>query len=125
MNLSESEKKELRRLEESLWDPEVRFSTKAMDDLLDEHFFEIGASGRIYDKSQTIDAEIQDVNAGLPLPDFSVRRLGAEVVLVTYRSVQLLPDGSTKEARRSSIWVKKEKKWRIVFHQGTLLNTTN
>ena len=121
MKLTEVDAKELRRREESLWRPEIRCSTEAMDALLDDSFVEIGASGRVYDKRQALDAPIQEINAQLPLPDFSARLLASSVALVTYRSVQMNADGSRREARRSSLWTKKGGSWRIVFHQGTLL----
>jgi hypothetical protein len=92
-----------------------------MDALLDESFVEIGASGRIYNRQQTLDAEVQEINAQLPLPDFSAQLLVPSIALVTYRSVQTKADGNRREAERSSIWMKKGEKWKIVFHQGTLL----
>lgn len=121
MNLTKADREELQRLEESLWRADVRFSREKMEDLLDESFVEIGASGRVYDRQQTLDARIEAINAQLPLPEFTVKLLVPDVVLLTYRSVQARSDGSKKEARRSSIWMKKGDRWRILFHQGTLV----
>ncbi len=105
--------------------PEVRFSREKMDALLDDEFLEFGASGKVYDKQQTMDAlKSQEIGAQLPLPDFSARLLAPGVALVTYRSLQTFSDGTVKEARRSSIWRKSEKGWRVVFHQGTPLRPT-
>ncbi len=113
---------ELRRNEEDLLRPDVRFSRDKMSALLDDGFLEFGASGRVYNREQTLDAQPEEINARLPLSEFSARLLAPNVALVTYRSVQLFSDGSKKEALRSSIWRNGEKGWRLVFHQGTLLH---
>ncbi len=124
MELSEQDFRELRRNEEDLLRPEVRFSKDKMGALLDDDFFEYGASGRVYNREQTLDVLPQEIGAQLPLPDFSVRLLSPAIALVTYRSIQVFSDGSRKEALRSSIWRRSEKGWRVVFHQGTLLQQT-
>jgi glyoxylase I family protein len=48
------------------------------------------------------------------MEDFAVARLGVGVALVTYRS------RDPRHARRSSIWVRRNGRWQMVFHQGTL-----
>jgi hypothetical protein len=50
--------------------------------------------------------------------DFDVREITPDVALVTYRTVGT----EGKEARRSSVWVRREPGWQIVFHQGTRLH---
>ena len=47
--------------------------------------------------------------------DFDVREITSEVALVTYRTI----GGEGKETRHSSIWLRRESAWQIVFHQGT------
>jgi xylulose-5-phosphate/fructose-6-phosphate phosphoketolase len=44
-----------------------------------------------------------------------------DVALVTYRSVSLYPDGSKFHSLRSSIWKIIDGRWRMAFHQGTLI----
>jgi len=51
MNLDDLDVAMLRRLEESLWRPDVRFSAAKMKELLADAFVEIGASGRVYDRA--------------------------------------------------------------------------
>ena len=92
-----------------------------MNALLEDGFIEIGASGLVYDKRQTMEAVIPETHAQLPLSDFAAKLLAPSVALVTYRSIQTNSHGSSKEARRTSIWTKKNNNWKIVFHQGTLL----
>ena len=120
MRLSRTDFVELRKNEEDLWRTEVRFSREKMDSLLDDAFVEVGASGRVYTREQTLNVEPQEIHARLPLPDFSAQLLASSVALVKYRSVETNADGTKREAMRTSIWKKKQKRWRIVFHQGTL-----
>ena len=115
----EEDSEQLRKSEEDIWRPEIRFSREKMDALLDESFVEFGSSSRIYDKQQTLAMQIQEFSVQLPLTDFTVRQLAPSVALVTYRSIVINADGSTKEALRSSVWIRKGNTWKIVFHQGT------
>jgi len=120
MDLSKEDREELQRLEESLLRAEVRSSRESVEALLDETFVEIGASGRVYDREQTLNTMTVEINVELPLPDFFARLLVSGVALLTYRTVQTIAGGERRESRRSSIWMKKGKSWKIVFHQGTL-----
>jgi hypothetical protein len=117
--LSEQSTQVLMQLEEDLWRSEVRYSPEKMDKLLDDEFIEIGSSGRIYDKRETLATPVQDIGARLPLVDFSTRGLAPSLVLVRYRSIQRNPDGSEKQALRSSIWKQTNQGWKLCFHQGT------
>jgi hypothetical protein len=122
MELSEKEIVKLQILEEDLWRSEVRFSKEKMNSILDEDFMEIGSSGKIYNKQDTINVTFREINAQLPLAQFSIKLLAASVILINYRSVQYSIEGIKKEALRSSIWIKKNNSWKIVFHQGTPLH---
>lgn len=97
----------------------MRFSLEKMDALLTDDFIEFGSSSRIYTKQKIFETSIQEINTRLPLPDFCTKLLAQSVVLITYRSVLQNSDGSERQALRSSIWVRTDKGWKIVFHQGT------
>ena len=109
-----------RSLEQMLLRPEVRRSRNALEALLADDFLELGSSGRVYDRSSVVKAlagQIGPIDAALPeILDLAVRRLGPDIVLVTYQSVSVA-DGHT--VRRSSIWQRYDGNWRMVFHQGT------
>jgi ribonuclease HI len=96
-----------------LLDPSVRQDADAVRALLHPDFVEYGASGRVWDRSS-----VTTVTAGPPgllrAWDVHPRRLGPDAVLVTYRS----SDG-TREALRSSTWVRQDGGWVLLFHQGT------
>ena len=46
-------------------------------------------------------------------------RVGEDVVLVTFRTTGPAPDAPVRPARRSSLWVRRDGRWRLRFHQGT------
>lgn len=82
--------------------------------LLAEDFVEFGASGRVYDRAGTL-AALADMGARakvVEISDFAVRRLGADLVLATYRV-------ASPASLRASLWRLTDEGWRILFHQGT------
>jgi hypothetical protein len=87
-----------------------------------DDFWEIGASGQCYDRATVLDVlEKRQKNAQ---PDvfetsaFHCRKLSESVYLLTY---MLLQDGK-RRTRRSTIWTRTVDGWKIVFHQGTLVD---
>lgn len=122
MELSKEDFLELKTLEEDLWRTEVRFSKERMDVLLDDDFIEFGSSEKIYNKQETLNIPFQEINAQLPLAEFLIKLLSASVVLINYRSIQNSTEGIKKKTLRSSIWIKKNNAWKIIFHQGTVVH---
>ena len=110
---------QLRALEERLLQPEVRRARAELTALLDEDFVEIGASGRRYDRAAIIAALAADAAPGrVTLADFSARALAPDLVQLVFRTVR---DGDPPRAAwRSSLWRRRDGRWRMLFHQGTL-----
>jgi hypothetical protein len=108
---------EFRDLEESLWRAETRYDRDYLESVLHPDFFEFGRSGRTWTRAETMTSEPGQIDIVLPLPDFTVAPLGADAVLLTYRSIVRHED--LHYANRSSIWVRDGESWRIRFHQGT------
>ena len=103
----------------ALLDPRVRADPRQLDHLLADDFIEVGSSGRIYDKQTLIAMLAGEEPAPVSVLEFSTRKLGPGVALVTYRTI-----GQTGlTVRRSSIWVRTKGRWRLVFHQGTPIST--
>ena len=110
----------LRQLEEALLRNEVRRDPEQLAVLLAEDFREFGSSGRIFFKAGIVEElQIESPDRQVTLADFSCRMLSPEIALVTYRTVRLTPAAPPFHALRSSIWVLREGRWQIVFHQGT------
>lgn len=116
--LTQEDRELLQRLEEDLWREETRFDRSYMEKLLAEDFFEIGRSGRIYRRQDTLSIAREPIDAVLPLPDFDARLLTEDIAQVTYNSA-VRHDGVLEKGRRSSIWSRSSNGWVIRFHQGT------
>lgn len=86
-----------------------------------EDFWEIGASGRRYSRAYILDelekrfAQPREEN--LVVGDYHCRQLAPNLYLLTYN---LLQPGDRK-TRRTTIWQRKSDGWKIVFHQGTII----
>jgi len=50
---------------------------------------------------------------------FTAARLSEQVALVTFRTVARAPGVPPRHALRSSVWVRRDGRWRLRFHQGT------
>lgn len=108
----------LRRLEESLLDPEVRKDAVRLSLLLAPNFKEFGKSGRTYSKEQIISLlAVEEGSMRYRLENFQLELETETVALVTYRSVQ-----GGVSALRSSVWIRQSIGWQMLFHQGTLCN---
>jgi hypothetical protein len=87
-------------------------------------YWEVGASGRIYDRA-TVLAELDrryadpgyDPMEGLEVSDFSCRALGGGTWLATYNLIQ-----GERDTRRVSVWQRVEGRWVLVYHQGTVIS---
>jgi hypothetical protein len=112
----------LKALEEQLLDPAVRCNTEFVSSLLADDFLEFGSSGRIFDKAAILEELRNETSRTTPrLSDFAVRPLAADAMLVTYRTTRLNSSGEpTGQALRSSIWIIRDNRWQITFHQGTI-----
>jgi hypothetical protein len=111
---------EIRRLEEHLLDPRVRASRGEIEALLGEEFVEIGSSGRVFDRDAVIAALVDESGVAFALSDFRATRVAADVVFATYRATaRVAPSGTARHSLRSSLWVRRAERWRMVFHQGT------
>jgi uncharacterized glyoxalase superfamily protein PhnB len=103
---------QLIELERAMWTDATRGDRAWMNDHLTDTFTEFGWSGRRYSRRDILDQEIGPIDA--ELSDISVRPAGRDAALVTYRSAE--PRG---EGNRSSLWVRRDGRWLLDFHQGT------
>ena len=116
MELSEHDRQRLASLEEGLWHAETRFDRAWMEGILAPGFFEFGRSGRVYSREDTLGMAARPIDARLE--DVSVRSLSADIAQVTYTSVETYK-GEEQAANRSSVWLRTEDGWRLLFHQAT------
>jgi hypothetical protein len=110
---------ELRELEDSLLMNSVRKDAEKVSALLAEEFCEFGRSGTVYSKTDILAFLRDEEETRIAMSDFVYRPIAEGVALVTYRSERAEPDGELIAALRSSLWVMRNGRWQMVFHQGT------
>ncbi|MBB5883919.1 nuclear transport factor 2 family protein [Xanthomonas sp. LMG 8992] len=107
-------------LELELLEPAVRALAARVAELLDDAFVEFGASGRRFDKPavlHTLSAESGDVR--YRAFDIEVQSLAPDLAQVRYRSERSGGGEPPRQALRSSLWQRRDDRWRMLFHQGT------
>ena len=111
---TEADLQEVVRRELALLEPDVRADAERVLALLHPEFLEHGASGHVWDR-ESITAVTSGTEVAIEATDLQTRYLGADAVLVTYRSRE-----PGREALRSSVWLRDpESGWLLLFHQGT------
>ncbi|MEH3046612.1 nuclear transport factor 2 family protein [Sphingomonas adhaesiva] len=117
-----SELQIIKDLEERLHIPALRKNQGMVDALLADDFLEFGRSGREYGKAEIVRAlateEVQELRK-LTAYGYELRKLAADVLLLTYRTVQRQPGAPDLHTLRSSIWKQVGNRWQMAFHQGT------
>lgn len=111
---------ELKAREPIFHRPELGTTTADFEAMMAPDFWEVGASGKRYSRSYVL-AVLQERYAGDNVDewetrDFHCRRLAGEVYLLTYTLFQ-----GPRKTRRTTIWEKTASGWKIVFHQGTVV----
>ena len=111
---------ELRQREPIFHRPEFGTTRAELEAMVDDDFWEVGASGRRYTRKYTL--EVLEKRIRTPdeelweTTDFRCQELAAEIYLLTYTLRQ-----GERITRRSTIWRRSTDGWKIVFHQGTVV----
>jgi hypothetical protein len=100
--------------------PELGTTRADFEKMMAADFWEVGASGRRYSRDYVL-SELQRRYAGPYVDkwetrDFHCRRLAEDVYLLTYTLLQ-----GERKTRRATIWQNTLSGWKIVFHQGTIV----
>ena len=109
-------------LERELHDPAARRDPARVDALLHRDFEEVGRSGIRYTRAETIAALAAEgtSRAAIMSDAFALTALGADAVLLTYRTAERLADGSDiRHAHRCSLWLRVDSRWQLRYHQAT------
>jgi hypothetical protein len=101
--------------------PELGTSRADFEKMTMDDFWEVGASGRRYSRAYVLD-ELEKRHAVPHVDiwetmDFHCRRLADDVYLLTYTLLQ----NKVRRTRRSTIWRRTAEGWKIVYHQGTIV----
>jgi hypothetical protein len=81
----------------------------------------VGASGRRYSRAYVL-GELEKRYAAAhsevwETTDFQCRRLAPDVYLLTYTLIQ----EKTRRTHRATIWQMTAEGWKVVYHQGTIV----
>lgn len=112
---------ELSRREPIFHRPEFGTLRADFERMTVEDYWETGASGRRYSRQAVLDALEQRSSA--PYEDvwetseFVCRELAPDIYLLTYTLLQ----NKERLTRRSTIWQRTLDGWKIVYHQGTVV----
>lgn len=108
----------IHELEVRLLERETRLDRELLNSLLVPDFVEFGTNGAVWNRTQIVDALLEQDFVQRQITYFQIRILSEKVVLTTYRCAALSPSGSS-ESLRSSIWRQVGDDWQMAFHQGT------
>jgi hypothetical protein len=103
--------------------PEFGTTRADFERMTAEDFSETGASGRRYSRQFVLD-ELEKRQAApheeiWETSEFHCRRLSEETYLLTYTLLQ----DKTRLTRRLTIWRRTPQGWKILYHQGTIVQT--
>jgi hypothetical protein len=113
---------EIKELEYTLLNPAARKSAAILTDILSDDFIEFGSSGKTYNKQQSIDALQNEAAEAIDITNFQIRCVAPTTILATYIAVKGNKTDYPQSSLRSSLWVSKNGKRQIIFHQGTNIN---
>jgi hypothetical protein len=101
--------------------PEFGATRADFERMMADGFWETGASGRCYSREFVLDE--LDRRRSAPhsdvweTSDFACRHLAGDVYLLTYALLQ----DKTRLSRRATIWQRATDGWKILYHQGTIV----
>jgi len=108
------------KLETKLHSHSVRGSKEKLELLLADDYIEIGVSGKLYDKKETIIMLTTSEPHEIKATDFYLSELSAEMMQLIYRTEHRKNSQVIRNTIRSSLWKNNGINWRIIFHQGTI-----
>jgi hypothetical protein len=111
---------ELKQREPLFHRPEFGTTRRDYENMTDLQFWEVGASGRRYSREfvlDTLDSRTPDPDESKWLTrDFQCREIAADNYLITYTLVQ-----GARITRRATLWRRTAAGWKVLYHQGTIV----
>lgn len=98
-------------------------TTKDIENQMYDEFWEVGASGNVYTRANVIETlrerynnpNYQDI---WEAKNFELIKIASDNYLLTYILIQ----DKRRVTRRSTIWRKVNDSWKILYHQGTVVD---
>ena len=112
---------ELKRREPIFHRPELGTTRADFENMTDPSFWEVGASGRRYSREFILDTLENRMLQGFEdiweTLDFHCLEIAPENYLVTYTLLQ-----GARVTRRATLWRRTSSGWKILYHQGTVVD---
>jgi len=112
-------------LEESLFTQEVRKSSEKLSELIHDDFEEVVSSGQILNKADVVAWLSKEMGYEIHASGYEVRSLSEEIALLKYKTKTIKDNNEVSYAIRASIWKHENKKWKMLYHQATLMKVDN
>jgi hypothetical protein len=113
--------KELMKREPIFHRPEYGTTRQDFENMTEATFWEVGASGQRYSREYVLD--VLEKRFAKPTKDiwktedFNCLEIATDNYLVTYTLIQ-----GKRITRRATIWRRSKNNWKIVYHQGTIVD---
>jgi hypothetical protein len=112
---------ELKQREPIFHRPELGTSRRDFENMMDASFWEVGASGRRYSREFILDTLENRLSQRVvdiwETQGFHCLEIAPENYLVTYTLLQ-----GRRVTRRATLWRRSTTGWKILYHQGTLVD---
>jgi hypothetical protein len=118
--LSAAEETEFRDLEQRLSTPATPELRATLSRLLASGFRAVGSTGQVSDAKAVLDSLVAAERPRV-FEEFTATLVAEGAVLVTYISRSWWEPGWQPPVRRSSLWVRRDERWQLLFRQGTRL----
>jgi hypothetical protein len=109
----------LEQFERQLLTSATRHNVTEVSSLLADEFREFGSSGKAFSKTEIISHLQSEGSVHLSLHGFEAYPISDQAFLVTFRAVKEVPELPPVESLRSSLWIYRDGRWQMLFHQGT------
>ena len=113
--------KELTSLEIFIHWPAIGTSKQILENLLDKNFWEVGASGKKYDREIVLNVLLERAQKENPekwaSENFQCTLLAENIYMLTYTNYQ-----GERKTERVSIWKKIDSRFKLIYHQGTIVS---
>jgi len=109
---------ELRTLEPLIYAANDGAPRQHFESLLNDDFWEVGASGKVYDREFVLatlaQRQEQPIDESWHCFSFHLRQIETQHFLLTYSLQQ-----PTRLSRRATLWRRTQSGWKMIYHQGT------
>jgi len=113
---------QIKNSELGLLKPEIRKNKKILDELLADDFIEFTSVGTIINKKDVLRNLPKESLIKWKVSNLKTKIISKDVILATYKVQKKdLKNKNIIVSLRVSLWKNINNKWKIIFHQGTIL----